>query len=58
MPRFKSTCPDLEHRDKIIVISFLGKQTFILAFVFTKNKNIKINKYTAPLSSDTGTYCF
>ena len=23
MPRFKSTCPDLEHRDKIIVISFL-----------------------------------
>ena len=21
--RFKSTCPDLEHRDKIIVISFL-----------------------------------
>ena len=36
----------------------LGKQTFILAFVFTKNKNIKINKYTAPLSSDTGAYCF
>ena len=23
MPRFKSTCPDLVHRDKIIVISFL-----------------------------------
>ena len=23
MPRFKSACPDLEHRDKIIVISFL-----------------------------------
>ena len=23
MPRFKSTCPDLEHRDKIIVISLL-----------------------------------
>ena len=38
--------------------TFLGKQTFILAFVFTKNKNIKINKYTAPLSSDTGAYCF
>ena len=36
----------------------LGKKTFISAFVFTKNKNIKINKYTAPLSSDTGTYCF
>ena len=23
MPTFKSTCPDLEHRDKIIIISFL-----------------------------------
>ena len=44
MPRFKSTCPDLEHRDKIIVISFLVVENNNIIYIFRRSTSSSESK--------------